>query len=77
MTVKDFVKGNEKLPKELAEMLAETVSIWSNGAAYGYLIDAMHKAGFEDSVICKVRSCMKESMDELTVEEAEKIWTSW
>ena len=77
MTVSEYLKGNEKLPTELAEMLANSVSIWSNGACYGYLIEAMRRAGFEDSVICKVRSCMKAAMDDLTVEEAEGVWTRW
>lgn len=77
MTGAEYLKKNEVLPKELAEMLAENTEIWSNGACYGYLIEAMKRAGFEDAVICKVRSCMKDAMDELTVEEAEKVWTKW
>ena len=78
MKVAEYLKKNdEALPPELAELLAQETSIWTNDACYGCCIQAMEKAGFERKVIEKVRSCLRDAFDELTVEEAEKKWWCW
>ena len=78
MKVAEYMGRNESaLPKELAELLAHETSIWTNDACYGYCIRAMEKAGFERKVIEKVRSCLHDALDELTVEEAESVWRCW
>lgn len=78
MKVVEYLKKNEEaLPPELAELLMQEASIWTNDACYGYCILAMEKAGFDRKEIEKVRRCLHEAFDELTVEEAERKWVRW
>lgn len=78
MKVADFVKKNETaLPKELAELLAEETSIWTNEACMGYLVRAMENAGFDHEHIVTAVRGMHWAFDELTVEEAESVWRKW
>lgn len=78
MKVAEFVRKNtEALPKELAELLAEETSIWTNGACMGYLIRAMENAGFDEEHIRSAVRGMKVAFDELTEEEAEAVWRKW
>ena len=42
MKVAEYIQKNkEAMPPELAEMLTQETSIWSNDACYGYMIIAM------------------------------------
>lgn len=78
MRVAEYLKRNEAaLPKELAELLAEETSIWTNEACYGYCIRAMENAGFDHEHIVTAVRGMHRAFDELTVEEAESVWRKW
>lgn len=78
MKISEFIrKNNEVLPKELAKMLAEEQSIWTNDACYGYLILGMRYAGFDEEHIKSAVRAMNRAFDELTVEEAEEFWRKW
>lgn len=75
MKIAEYVKKNDAvLPKELAELLVEETSIWTNEACYGYCLVAMEKAGLDRATIEKVRRGLHDAFDELTVEEAERKW---
>lgn len=67
----------EKMPEGLAGLLFQEMSIWSNDACYGYCIEALERAGFDRETIMRVRSCLHDAFEELTVEEAERKWVQW
>ena len=71
MTIKDFLNSN---PPELAEVMAASVSIWSNDACRGYCIDAMQRAGMERKQISRVLAALQLSFDEMTADEAERVY---
>ena len=78
MRVAEFVKKNEAaLSKELAELLSEETSIWTNDACLGYCIRAMEIAGFDEEHIKSAVRGMRQAFDELTEEEAEAVWRKW
>ena len=78
MTVMEYVKKNtDALPPELALLVLESTSIWTNDACYGYCIEAMERAGVDRETITKVVRGLHQAFDELTVEEAERKWVSW
>lgn len=78
MKVAEFVRKNESaLPKELAELLAEETSIWTNEACCGYCIRAMEIAGADRVEILDMLHHLKSAFDELTEEEAEALWRKW
>ena len=52
MKVAEYIQKNkEAMPAELAEMLSQETSIWSNDACYGYVIIAMRNAGYKEKEI--------------------------
>lgn len=78
MKVAEYVKKNEAaLPKELAELLAQETSIWTNDACAGYLIRAMELVGWKAKQINTVLSGLYGAFDDLSVEEAEELWREW
>lgn len=78
MKIAEFMKRNEvALPKELAELLVQETSIWTNDACYGYLVRALENMGFERKEIAEVVYSLHGVFDELTVEEAESVWRKW
>ena len=79
MTVKEYLdkarKAGERLApvghgQPYAEAIAETMDVWSNEAAYGYVIEAMERAGCRRATISKVLTAMFYSMDTMSVDEA-------
>ncbi len=78
MKVAEYLRKNEAaLPMELAVLLAEETSIWSNEACLGYCIRAMEYAGFDEEHIRSAVRGMKLAFDELTEEQAEAVWRRW
>lgn len=78
MKILEFVKKNEEtLPKELAEILISSESIWSNDACYGYCITAMQNAGYSRDEIIKMIHFLHSAFEEYTPEEAEIKWQKW
>ena len=79
MTVAEMLKRNEamELPKEFAEVLLQTVEVWTNSACLGYCIRAMENAGFDEEHIRSAVRGMNRAFDELTVEEAKEVWRKW
>ena len=78
MKVAEYLKKNEEaLPKELAELLTQETSIWTNDACYGYLVTALVNLGFERWMIAEAVASLHGVFDELTVEEAESVWRKW
>ena len=79
MTVKEYLekarKAGEHLTpvghgKSYAEAIAETMDVWSNDAAFGYVIEAMKRVGCRRDTINKTLTAMYYVMDELGVDEA-------
>lgn len=78
MRVAEFVKkNNEVLPKELAELLNQEQSIWTNEACRGYMITALENAGMNREGIMDMLRYLSRAFDELSVEEAEQKWRSF
>ncbi len=73
MTVAEFLEKNLIVGSEVLDM----VSVWSNEACQGYCAEAMERAGLDRATMDKVRRCLHEAFDELTVEEAERKWVRW
>lgn len=80
MTVEDYRKSLEKLPHKMAdgrtfaEVMADRVDIWSNDAARGYAIRAAELAEVDPETIKKIILKMGRAFDDLTTDEAEKIY---
>lgn len=79
MTVKEYLDKAQEAGKRLtpvghgkpyAEAIAETMDVWSNDAAFGYVIEAMKRVGCRRTTIDKVLTAMYYVMDELAVDEA-------
>lgn len=78
MKIAEYLEKNEAaLPRELAELLAQETSIWTNDACYGYCLRAMEIAGLDRATMENVRRGLHEAFDELSVEEAERKWVRW
>ena len=61
MKVAEYIQKNkEAMPPELAEMLTQETSIWSNDACYGYMIIAMRNAGYKEKDITNLSNYSKE-----------------
>ena len=75
MKVATYVKNTKaSLPAELAELLLNEASIWTNDACYGYVIAAMEYAGYSREQIIEVTQHLQSCFEELSVEEAEAKW---
>lgn len=73
-----YVENNNKsLPAELAKLLNENVSVWTNDACYGYCVVAMRNAGYSEEEITRLCHFLHSAFEEYTVEEAEAEWTKW
>ena len=77
MKVVEFLKKNEVLPKELADLLTKDTSISTTSACLGYCIRAMENAGFDEEHIKSAVRGMHQAFDELTEEEAEEVYRKW
>lgn len=78
MKIAEYIKKNkEAMPPELAELLLNEGSIWTNDACYGYFILAMESAGYDREQIIEVFPHLKEAFEEVSVEEAEKKWVEY
>lgn len=82
MTIKEFMEKNQALDKKftnsdgkkLSETMAKYTSVWSNGAAEGYVIKAAEALHMSREKIEELLDTMEWAFSELTVEEAEKIY---
>lgn len=75
MKIAEYMQKNaDALPQELANILTQETSIWTNDACYGYCIIALKAAGCTKKKINEVLHCLHLAFDEYTVEEAEKKW---
>lgn len=82
MTIKEFMEKNQALDnkftnpdgKKLSEVMAETASIWSNDSAKGYVIKAAQSLKMSRKQIDELLQRMQWAFDDLTVEEAEKLY---
>lgn len=78
MKVAEYIQKNkEAMPPELAEMLTQETSIWSNDACYGYVIIAMRNAGYKEKDIDTMIRYLHSAFEEYMVEEAEKEWINY
>ena len=75
MKIREFLDQNrEALPTELAELLENEHSVWSNDACYGYCIEAMRNAGYGRDEIGKLLPYLHSAFEDYSVEDAETIW---
>ncbi len=75
MKIVEFIKKNqESLPSDLAKVLIENESIWTNDACFGYCIFAMQSAGVTRKKIADILHHLHIAFGTLTVEEAEQKW---
>ena len=80
MTVEDYRKSLEKLPhktpdgRSLAEVMTDTVDIWSNDAARGYAIIAAELAGVDPATVGEIVKKMRRVFDDMTVDEAAEVY---
>lgn len=75
MKISEYIEKNTSvLPPELAKIILEESSIWTNDACYGYCIIAMKNAGFTKKKISDMIHYLHSAFEEYTVEEAEKKW---
>ena len=78
MKIAQYIKKNaEKLPPKLAELLTEETSIWTNEACCGYCVAAMESAGFRRDQIIEMMIHLSHAFDEISVEEAERVWINY
>lgn len=78
MTIREFTdKNNKALPPELAKTLNDSTEIWSNSACYGFLIEAMEKTGYDRKKIMAILPNLKDALDEMPIEDAERKWNNW
>lgn len=61
------------IPKDIRYKLCDMG--YYNDAMKGYLIKGMRNAGFSESEISRAVRGMREAHDELTAEEAERVYT--
>ena len=80
MTLEDYRKSLEKLPhktedgRSIADVMADTVDIWSNDAARGYAIIAAELAGVDPATVKEIIRNMRRAFDDLSVDEAEEVY---
>ena len=60
--------------RTLRDIMADTVSIWSNDSCKGYAIIAMREAGLDDQTIANVVRAFRFAFDDNSVEMAEQIY---
>lgn len=86
MTIKEYMIKLEEVSKNLipqgnsknySEMMQETVDIWSNESCKGYIIHALENMECDRDFINKVLMQLKYSFEELTIDEAERIYIEW
>lgn len=78
MKIAEFVEAQKKtLPPELAAILINEHSVWSNDACYGYVIEAMENAGYKQKQITDLLHYIHSAFEFLSVEDAEKRYTEW
>ena len=82
MTIKEFIdqlkalddKFNNQDGEKLSEIIAESTSVWNNGAAKGYLLFAAKALKMNDKKVNALLSEMEYTFEIMTVEEAEKYY---
>lgn len=85
MTIKEFMNSNQALDnkftntdgKKLSETMAEITSVWSDTAAKGYVIKAAKALQMNDEKINELLDAIEWAFDELTIEEAEKVYNDF
>jgi len=70
-------KTRATMPEQLAELLLQETSIWTNDACYGYVIAAMEYAGYSREQIIEVTQHLRRCFEELSVEDAEANWQKY
>ena len=71
-----MVPGNPDGPS-FVETVMDMAEIWSNGACQGYFIQAAKIAGLDDESIRKILSAFGEAFEDLTVDEADKLYCNY
>lgn len=82
MTIAEYMKQAQELDnqttsktgKPISELMAESVSIWSNDSCRGYFILAAQAAGLDRETIRKVLGETYHLFDEKTLTEAEQAY---
>lgn len=81
MTISEYMKSLETMQnfkgkdgRTLPEAMQDVVSIWSNDAAAGYMIEAMQRAGLSGKDIAAALDQLHGAFDDLTVTEAETVF---
>ena len=69
----ELMSAAASIPKEVRYKLCDMG--YYNDAMKGYLIAGMRSAGFTDSEISRAVRGMRSAHDELTAEEAERVYT--
>lgn len=85
MTIKTYLEGFQKsnpVPgnpdgPSFMETIMDTAEVWSNGACRGYFIQAAKIAGLDDESIRKILSAFGEAFEDLTVDEADKLYCNY
>lgn len=86
MTIKKYLENVREIAKTLTpqngapaydEMMISSVCIWSNDACKGYCIDAMQRAGMSREQIQDVLNQLRGSFDEMTEDEAERVYKTF
>ena len=85
MTIKRFIRkisaGGKKgrvildPPDGMVNMYLDMTDVWSNGACLGYVIQAMENLGYFGEDITAVQSEIIRLFDDVSVDEAEEIYT--
>lgn len=73
MNVEELMLRAVEVPEEVRYKLCDMG--YYNDAMKGYLIKGMRNAGFSESEILKAVLGMRSALDELTAEEAERVYT--
>ena len=69
----ELIRAAVTVPEEVKYQICDMG--YFNDAMKGYLIAGMRNAGFSESEIGRAVRGMREAHDELTAEEAEKVYT--
>ena len=85
MTIKEFMDGNKALDnrftspsgEKLSETMAKCTSVWSNASAKGYLIRATQMLKMSREQTQTLLERMDWAFDDLTVEEAERVYNDF
>ena len=85
MTIKEFMESNKALDNQFtnpdgekySETMAECTRVWSNAAAKGYVIRAAQHLKMNREQIKTLLIRMEWAFNDLTIEEAEKVYNDF